>query len=484
MKTAFIFLRSGILVRNFVNADLVQTMENSGHRFIIFSAEPDHPYLLKHFSHSCFVLEKMDLGAGAKALGETRWRNFFTLVRRFTYGNTHFDENGCRQSIIAALKNEQMSRSSFLGKKFYESILFVAAIASRFRVIRRILAMIENHSNQFDAHKEFYDRYNPILTIVTSLGFDQDTLIMREAKARGCQVLVVVKNWDIPTTRGIGSIVPDQVFVWNQIMRREVVRYHDVPSKNITITGISQWDHYFRKDVPIPTKEAFLERFGLSSKRRTIYFAMTTPSHYKHNTTLARHLLEAIRDHAISEPTQLLVRLHPTYVLIDGLLSEEVREELHALSEEFGDLLSFSYPTSEEYNDFLVPGDEDDNELKEIFSYSDVLVTVYSTQLLEGTIFDIPIINAGMYKFRDTDLPIATYEGWDHIQQVLDRDAINYCYSMDEIIAAVNTAFKAPVTGSSARKKIATEQFLPNLRGCGGKETGRALIELLENSSR
>jgi hypothetical protein len=130
MKTAFIFLRSGILVRNFVNADLVQTMEESGHQFVIFSAEPDHPYLLKHFSHPRFILKKMDLSAGAKALGETRWRNFFTLVRRFTYGNTRFNQNGCRQSIIAALKDEQMSRSSFLGKKFYESILCLAAIAT------------------------------------------------------------------------------------------------------------------------------------------------------------------------------------------------------------------------------------------------------------------------------------------------------------------------------------------------------------------
>jgi hypothetical protein len=483
MKTAFIFLRSGILVRNFVNADLVQSMVDSGHQFVIFSAEPDHPYLRKHFSHSCFVLEKMEIEIGIKALRQTRWRSFFTLVRRFTYGNTRFEENGCRQSIVAAFRNEQISHSSFLGQIFYKSILFVAATASRFKLLRRTLVTTENYSNKFSAHKRFYDRYNPVLSIVTSLGFDQDTLVMREAKAQGSQVLVLVKNWDVPTTRGIGSVVPDHVFVWNDIMGNEVIRYHDVPRNRITITGISQWDHYFRADATIPTKQKFRERFHLSSKRKTIYFAMTTPTHYKHNTTLARQLLEAIRDCAIQEPAQLLVRLHPTYVLHNGLLSEEVRDELQALSEEFGDLLSFSYPTSEEFNDFIVPGDQDDRELKEIFSYSDVLVTVYSTQMLEGTIFNIPIINAGMYNFRDTGLPIATYEAWDHIQQILDRDAINYCYSMDGVVAAINTAFEEPTNGSTARKNIADEQFIPKLRGRGGEETGRALVKLMERIS-
>lgn len=481
-RTAFIFLRSGILVRNFVNREIIRAMRNSGHRFVIFAPEPDHPYLARHFSDPCFVFARMDTAAGRKALGGTLWRDFLMQVRRFTYGNTRFSENGCRQSLIAALQREQMMAASAVGKLYYRSILLVASYASRWRLIRGLLRSLEVRTAPYDAHAKYYDRYRPDMAIVTSLGFDQDSLVMREARRHGAKVMVVVKNWDVPTTRGVGAVVPDHVLVWNETMRAEVARYHDVPENRIEISGISQWDHYFRDDAAVCSEQSFFQRYGLSPERRTIYFAMTTPSHYKHNVTLTRILLQMIRDGRIAEPAQLLVRLHPTYVLIDGLLSDEVRDELSALQDEFGSLLAFSYPTSEDHNGFLVPGDRDDMDLKEILTYSDMMVTVYSTQILEGTIFNLPIINAGMFSFRDTGLPIATYEDWDHIRQVLDRDAIRYVYDESALADAIDDALRCPERGSAARQRIAEEQFIAELRGRGGEETGRRLLRLLEDA--
>ncbi|MDC0033959.1 hypothetical protein OAJ57_05310, partial [Alphaproteobacteria bacterium] len=272
------------------------------------------------------------------------------------------------------------------------------------------------------------------------------------------------------------------VLVWNDIMRDEVVRYHDVPAQRVSVTGISQWDNYFRADSPAPLKTTFLARYRLSGERRTIYFAMTTPTHYKHNITLARLLLEAIRDGRIHYPAQLLVRLHPAYTLIDGLLSDEARDELEELEKEFGALLAFSRPTSEAHKGFIVPGETNDADLKAILTHSDVMVTVYSTQILEGLIFDLPIVNAGMFAFRDTGLPVATYETWDHIRQVLDREAIAYCYSMDEVVATLNAALDDPAAGREARRRIAETQFLPALRGRGGEVTASKLIQILERA--
>jgi hypothetical protein len=480
-RSVFVFLRSGILLRNFVNPTMLRMLEASGHSFVIFSPEPDHPYLKRHFAHPCFTLERMDVNVARDALWSSRWRNFLVQVRRFTYGNTRFAENGCRQSLIAALRGEQMASSGVVGKYFYKSILWTAALASRLFTVRRALTWLENRLVPFTAHAEFYRRYRPAMTIVTSLGFDQDTPIMREAREQSAQVVVLVKNWDVPTTRGIGSVVPDFVLVWNDIMRDEVVRYHDVSPSRVGIVGISQWDHYYSFDVVVRDRAAFLVRYGLRDDRKTIYYAMTTPSHYNHNVRLARLLLEAIRDGRVAGPAQLLIRLHPAYVLINGMLSDQIRDELEALAKEFADIIAFSYPTSEEHAGFLVPGDQDDLDLKEILSHSDIMVTVYSTQILEGLIFDLPIVNAGMFAFRDTDFPIRTYEDWDHIRQVLDREAVAYCYTMDEVVAATNAGLADPKAATAARCRIAEQLFEGTLCGRGGEATAHRLLTLIES---
>jgi hypothetical protein len=210
---------------------------------------------------------------------------------------------------------------------------------------------------------------------------------------------------------------------------------------------------------------------------------MTTPSHYRQNVTLARRLLEAIRNGDIAGPAQLLVRLHPAYVLIGGMLSDEIRSELESLEQEYGDILAYSLPTSDDHDGFLVPGDQDELDLKDILTHSDVMVTVYSTQILEGAIFGMPIVNAGMFEFRETGSPIATYEEWDHIRQVLDRDAVAYCYSMNGVVAAVNTALAEPERGHEARRRLAERLFHAELRGRGGEATACALLDILEKGA-
>lgn len=455
----------------------------SGHRFVILCPEPDHPVLKDVFTESCFHFERLATEELATTQRGSRLRSFLVLTRRFTYGNTHFSENGCRHSNIAAFRAEQIAKASRLGRFYYRTILLAARLASRFAWFRQVLQWLDSRTMPFNGHAELYAKYDPSFAIVTSLGFDTDTLVMREARQHGCEIIAVIKNWDVPTTRGIGGEIPHHVLAWNDVMKREVVRYHDVHEERVHICGISQWDDYFNK-TPMRGREAFLRHYGLSPARHVVYFAMTTPTHYHHNIRLTRILLNAIRDGRVKQPAQLLVRLHPAYISFDRLLTDEVREELKGLEAEFDGLLSFSYPTSEGMNHFQVPTARNDTDLKEILSYCDVLVTVYSTQILEGIIFDRPVINAGLFDFRQTGLPITTYENWDHIRQVLDREAVAYCYDEDEVIRGINADLANPERLAAGRKRIKDELLIPALCGKGGVTTADILIRLMNNHDK
>src|SRR5262249_49869849 len=227
-RTAFIFLRAGIFVRNFVNRELLSQFERSGHRFVIFAPEPDHPFLRRHFAAPCFEIARFDLSTGRDALSHSRLKQFFVLLRRYTYANPRCAENGCRHGLLAALRREHIAKAGFFGRLYYQAMLGMARLASRSRLVRAAACWLEGKLGRFEPHAEYYRRYRPAITIVNSLGFDLDTLIMREARHFGAKNVVLVKNWDVPTTRGIGGIIPDWVLVWNDIMRGEVIRYHDV----------------------------------------------------------------------------------------------------------------------------------------------------------------------------------------------------------------------------------------------------------------
>ncbi len=478
MKRVFIFLRGGILVRNFANDELIYRLEHSGMEFVLFSPEPEHPVIKTLFAAQCFKVHKIGGGRLYKSRMASFFADFLIQIRRFTYGNSKIDENGCNVSLIEALKSEQIATSGKLGRLFYYLILFIADLSGHYKPLRIGLNWIEKKLFPYSAHKYYYDKYQPKLTIVTSLGFGDDALYMREAHAQNVKTLVLVKNWDVPTTRGIGGVIPDHVFVWNDIMKNEVVKYHDIEERRIEICGISQWDSYF-SDIEIGSKEEFLNKYGLSNERKTVYFAMTTPSHYFHNVKLSKLILKLIDEEEDTLPCQLLIRLHPAYVLINGMLTDEVKDEINIIKEKYGNRVAFSYPHSETYCNFSVPSSKNDIDLKEILLYSDALITVYSTQILEGLIFDIPIINAGLYNFRGTRLPVTTYEGWDHIMQVMDREAVSYCYNEEQLKESLFQELKMPSKNSNKRVKLAEKIIIPELRGRGGVETAKLLSNIM-----
>ena len=73
-----------------------------------------------------------------------------------------------------------MAKASRLGRLYSGMLLLAARLASRFTWCRRLLRRLESRTMPFDGHAELYARYNPSYAIVTSLGFDADTLVMDE----------------------------------------------------------------------------------------------------------------------------------------------------------------------------------------------------------------------------------------------------------------------------------------------------------------
>ncbi|NKB20036.1 MAG: hypothetical protein GKS01_05760 [Alphaproteobacteria bacterium] len=473
--TAFFFLRAGNLVRNFANADMIEKLRESGYQFVIFSPNVDHPLIHKFFAAPCFRFEKLNTEEFRPRL--PRLHQFFVLVRRITYGNTLFSEAGCRHANLRTIRERDFGKASKLGKLFLETVVLVAGLASRFSFIRRALQIGENYLAPFDGHGPLYQELKPSITVTLSFGYREDALIFREARSYGSKPVVLVKNWDIATTKGYCGEVADYALVWNEMMASEAIRFQDTPADGVRVCGIPQWDYYF-KHTSLSSRDKFCARYSLDPARKIIYFATTTPMFYRHNLKVARMVLSAMRDGKISEPAQLLIRLHPAYILFDGILDEETKSEMDLLVDEFGELLSFSYPETQNHSNFRVPNQKNDTTVQELLVHSDVMLTVYSTQMVEAMFFDLPVVNAGIHEFGDTELPISHYDQWEHIRQINNPAGISYCYNNEDVFGSLNEALSSPAKGSEERKNLADRMFPPALRGQSGALVAEQLIEL------
>ncbi len=461
--------------------DIVDLLARSGFRFVILTPSPDNDLLKRHFAHSAFTLERLNIERVTRAQKGSRAYQFFRLMRAYAYGNSRFHEMGTRKYHLRIFRQEVLaSATTLFGKLYYSGIIAGAALAGRSRLLRRFIRWAEAKVVKDEYHRDLYERYKPCMAVFPSLGYSLDPNIMREAKAFGARIVSIVRSWDNTTSKGYAGVEPDHVFAWNGEMVDEIIRYHDVPPAKVEAGGIPHWDIYFQPSL-MPSREEFMQRYGLREDRRIIYFAMAGPSNFRHNMTVTRHLLEAISSGEISEPCQLLVRVHPNY----GLLTDRWREQTRELEEilpqlkaEFGDILSVSEQRIEDVGGLRILAESNQDDLKAIFSNIDLLVNIYSTQMIEGAIFDVPIVNAGYLPLRETDMPISVYEDFDHLRRIGRTGAIVNGHSREELVKAVNESLENRSRFAEQRRRL-VDQEISHHRGTAGVHLANRLIELV-----
>jgi hypothetical protein len=474
----FLALRDGIHLRNFANRDMIRCLENSGLTFVLLVSEPNHPQLRKQFSAPCFKFEKMQVAALDIAMRAGRLAPLLRTARRYALGGTWLWKIASMRCLAKIQWRTQSKRSSLFGKIQLLLMFFVAVIIGRFKIARMMLRKIEARLSPFDRHAELYERYRPAVTVVASFGYLYDALLMREANKFGARVAVAIKNWDVPTTKGVGGAIPDHLFVWNNTMCEEMIKHHDVPRERIKITGITQWDHYFDQSIS-RSRAVLCSRYDIPTDRKIIYFATTSPIFYDDNFTIARMLLDSIRNCQIVENAHLLIRLHPQYFdLKESHLATGIAMELDELTRDYGDILSLSVPSFAHDGGLQIIEAKEELLLRDILACSDAMVTIYSTQIIEATFFDLPVINIGMHQFRGTDEPMGVCATWPHNQQITDLDGTTDCATAEEVINALNSDLKHRHRLAEGRMRIADKILPTHLRGVGGETLGEALIKV------
>jgi hypothetical protein len=137
------------------------------------------------------------------------------------------------------------------------------------RLLARALHAIDRSVPASPDIERFLDAQAPDAVVITPLiGLVPSSQLdlLRSARARGIPTAVCVWSWDHLSSKAIIRDMPDRLFVWNDVQRREATEMHGVPAERVVVTGAQSFDRWFDQR-PSRSRADFMHRVGLRDGR-------------------------------------------------------------------------------------------------------------------------------------------------------------------------------------------------------------------------
>jgi hypothetical protein len=483
-KCILLAVHQGFQARYLLRTDVLRGLKKRFERVVILTPNADEEYFRREFQKDNVTVEFFDLEKCEQYLKKSKGQRFFILLRSFVL-NGKWGIQTVDDHYQLYLRENPPKNSQEKWRIRFLHILVKSHRASK--TLRRFSLALENRIFRPEIHRAIFTKYKPDIVVTTSLGNiggGFDLFIMREAKKHGAKIVAIILSWDNTTGKGLGGVIPDHTIAWTEIMKEELIRYHDFPPEKISIGGIAHFDIYHQKEHILP-KETLFQTLRLEPAKKLIFFATKSPTSYPWNADIVRIIAEAIGRGDIVCPAQLLVRLHPLHYVVKKSRTREhldLLDEFARLEREYpfvridqpeilSDRLTMDMPESEQV------------KLASILSYTDVLVNMLSTVNIEAALMNVPLVNVlfegdpeRRRKLRQS-IDIDLHQ--THNRRIVTSGATRLCATAQELLASIN-AYLSDRSSNQRERETLVEQEAGPYRGTAGKRIADILAELGE----
>lgn len=299
-------------------------------------------------------------------------------------------------------------------------------------------------------YREVFRRYRPDLVVTGSPGYhsDRDIPVIREARLAGVRTLCAVFSWDNLATHGIMPTRPDQLAVWNEMMRQDACEGHHYDPERVEVVGPPHFDVYHRVDVYRPRDE-FLKGLGLDPTG-SLVTVIGISNNVVDNTYLLHALVDARLRGALEPEVQILYRPHPTD-RSPRLAGARQRYEGRGLTFDW----TMRYSPALRWD----PDWEEMVHLANVLKHSDVVINFASTIAIEAAILDRPVVNIefsttepDLFQRRIIDLAYPR-----HYRHILARNGVRRVRTVEELIDAIRRYLADPSQEREGRRRIAED---------------------------
>lgn len=455
MKTVFIPIFQGVEARNILRTDIFKFLKQQNQlRIVLFVSDWNREkYFKKEVSGENIFFEVFD-----------HYQNP-TFNKIFTF---------LKLSLTRTKTIDLRRKEAFLGSNRYFSY-FLYLFLSRFfayKPWRRLIRWLDWKLVRDRNFVEVFDKYQPDLVFLAHIFGDEETSMLRQARKRGIKSMAFINSWDKITSRCMVRLLPDKMIVHNEIVKKEAIKYADMPPENIEIVGVPNCDIFV--NAKPSRKEEFCAKVGLDAKKKILMFCPLG----KRYSDIDAEIINIISDFKIKNllpgDVQILVRFPPNDI-VD--LSKIKNKEL----------LTFYQPgvrftTESERRVDWDMNEKDIQLLLDSLFHSSLLVCQASSLSIDASIFNKPIINfqikseTGVKPPRDGNW---LYE-LSHYQPILQSGGVRRVTGKEELLEWINKYLNNSEIDSAGRKKIVAEQCW-KLDGQAGKRTAEFIIDFTKS---
>ncbi len=431
MKTIFITISRGIIVRNILQTGVVDRLVRAGYRIVLFTTASEVPEFRDAFVHPPQVT--------ALPFPRKQWPRadeiFSSLHRGLIYNR--------RTDLIA--KVGQLHPSETNAFKYW-SYRTVFQPLSKIRPLRDLVRWLDFRILPVTEYDVLFREQKPALLFSTNIMEYEDTLLAKAARRNGVPVIGMPKSWDNLSKTGF-RVKPDRLIVWSPFMRDEARRFQNIPTERFDIVGVPQFDIYAQPER-LASRDAFCRELGLDPAKRILVYGSegkVTPR----DGEAVKMLVDAVRDGRLPRDVQFLVRPH--YGYRNELKKFEIVKDCPEVAI---DLLNVPSAGFSDQWDWRV---EHWHRLAETLSYCSMLVTSPSTLTLDATALDKPVVNVAFDGYEGI-LPYGySMTHWydtEHYAPIVESGVPTVARSEKELVDAVRDALDHPERKAAARAKF------------------------------
>ncbi len=479
-KRVFISADHGTAIIYFLQSDLVPTLLAAGVEVVVLTDDETRDRIAQKFSRPGLTFEGLRLqAANTYANGYRPRRQWLLAYLRRVGGSWRINTQAMDSHVW-----EVWVENSW---KFRLGIWLPAALAilvlRTFGFARKLLVKLQNRFIP-KLYEDLFKKYQPDLVIASTAGWRLDRYLLREAHGHGIPTMAAIVGWDNPSSYAIRGAPLDHANCWSQLQVDELVQGSDWKPEQVHIGGIPSYDGYFRKEWLL-SKPEYFKLHGLDPKRKLVSYACSFV-HFAPNYPNVEALAQLVSSNALVEPSQLLIRLHPSHFQDKPKIFADERQRIFELEKQ--------YPHVHVVKPVPLGGSlgyysgEDMDEKSSMMAHSDVLVTVYSTMVVETAIHDTPIVAAvidvpgGWNKPGKYSLSLRKIGNWPTHLRFRQARAGRAARNAAELQEALNLYLKTPWLDSPERRRF-VEQEITYTDGTSGKRTAEYILSVLEKNS-
>lgn len=296
----------------------------------------------------------------------------------------------------------------------------------------------------------------------------EDLPYLEAARRQGLPTISPVYSWDNLTAKGPFVIPPDQLVVWNEVMKHEACHFHGYAPEDVFVGGVPVFDSYHavRMSDEDEERKVFLTTLGLDPSKKLVTLT-TIPRLYYGTSHYA--LAEILKGWIVSgelDGTSLLIRPHP---MDDSDYTNLVGPDV-AL-DTYG-----SKPSADPRH--WRPTNDNTRHLGQTMAFSNVVINIASTITVDAACFDTPIVNVAFdikpcgNEYVGT---VARYYQYTHYKLVVETGAAALVSSPQDLLAAIRAYLADPTRDYVGRARLLRNQ-VGELDGQAWRRTAAAIL--------